>query len=132
MGRQTTPRVAADRQFHLYIAAKLENKVLSQLITELLDQGERPWARQFAIHFDNPETWTTVSEEHRKIVGALAARDPEQARKAMRNHLQKAHDRWAPGFGGGEKTGFKRGTAATLHRHGRPCVTCLALLQRYR
>ena len=31
-------RVAADRQFHLYIAAKLDNKVLSQLITELLDQ----------------------------------------------------------------------------------------------
>ena len=32
----------------------------------------------------------------------------------MRNHLQKAHDRWAPGFGGVEKTGFKRETAATL------------------
>ena len=105
-GTTTTARVAADREFHLYIAAKLQNKALSQLITELLDQGERPWARQFAIHFDNPETWTKVAEEHRKIVGALAARDPEQARKAMRNHLQKAHDRWAPGFDGGEKTGF--------------------------
>ena len=106
-GGTMTPRVAADREFHLYIAAKLQNKALSQLITELLDQGERPWARQFAIHFDNPETWTKVAGEHRKILGALAARrDPEQARKAMRNHLKKAHDRWASGFDGGEKTGF--------------------------
>ena len=44
-GTTAPPRVAADRQFHLYIAAKLENKVLSQLITELLDQGERPRSR---------------------------------------------------------------------------------------
>jgi DNA-binding FadR family transcriptional regulator len=106
-GGTTAPaHAAADREFHLYIAAKLQNNALSRLITELLDQGERPWARQFAIHFDNPETWTTVLAEHRKIVAALAARDPKQARKAMRNHLQKAHDPWAPGFDSGEKTGF--------------------------
>lgn len=53
-GGTTTPaRVTADRELHLYIAAKPQNKALSQLITELLDQGERPWARQFAIHLDN-------------------------------------------------------------------------------
>ncbi len=85
----TSARLAADRQFHLSIAAKLENKVLLRLITGLLDQGERPWTRQFAIHFDNAETWTAVLGEHREIVATLAARNPKQARKAMRNHLQK-------------------------------------------
>ena len=109
-GETTTPaRLAADRQFHLYIAAKLENKVLLRLITGLLDQGERPWARQFAIHFDNAETWTAVLGEHREIVAALAARNPKQARKAMRNHLQKAHDRWALEPDRGAKTGFNDG-----------------------
>jgi GntR family transcriptional regulator, transcriptional repressor for pyruvate dehydrogenase complex len=94
--QKTAPgRLAADRQFHHYIAAKLENKVLLRLLTGLLEQGERPWARQFAIHFDNAKTWAAVFAEHQKIAEALAVRNPRQARKAMRNHLQKAHDRWA-------------------------------------
>jgi DNA-binding FadR family transcriptional regulator len=99
-------RLVVDRQFHLYIAAKLDNKVLLQLIAELLEQGARPWARQFAIHFDNAETWAAVLSEHRKIVAALAARNPKQARQAMRDHLQKAHDRWALEPNHGAKTGF--------------------------
>src|SRR5580704_5406419 len=66
-------RLAADRQFHHYLAAKLENKVLLRILTGLLEQGDRPWARQFAIHFDNAKTWAAVFAEHRKIVEALAA-----------------------------------------------------------
>jgi GntR family transcriptional regulator, transcriptional repressor for pyruvate dehydrogenase complex len=110
-GESTTPvRLAADRQFHLYIAAKLGNKVLVRMVTGLLDQGERPWARQFAVHFDNAETWTAVLAEHREIVAALAARNPDQARKAMRTHLQKAHDRWALEPDRDAKTGFDDGS----------------------
>ena len=106
-------RLAADRRFHLFIAAKLGNKALLRLLTELLEQANRPWARQFAIHFDNAHTWTAVFSEHRKIVQALATRNPERARKAMRHHLKKAHDRWAMdpdrdgaiGFEGGSSLG---------------------------
>jgi DNA-binding FadR family transcriptional regulator len=88
-------RVIADRQFHIYIAAKLGNKVLLRLVMGLFDQRNRPLARQFATDFDNAKTWTAVSAEHRRIVSALAARNPERARKAMRDHLLKAHKRWA-------------------------------------
>jgi DNA-binding FadR family transcriptional regulator len=97
MEREATApaRLAADRQFHHYIAAKLENKVLLRLLTGLLEQAERPWARQFAIHFDNAKTWAAVFAEHHEIVASLAARDPERARNAMCDHLRKAHDRWA-------------------------------------
>jgi DNA-binding FadR family transcriptional regulator len=102
-------RLSADRQFHLYITARLENKVLLRLLTGLLEQAERPWARQFAIHFDNAETWSAVFAEHRKIVMALAARDPEQAREAMCQHLQKAHDRWALEPDRDAETGFDDG-----------------------
>jgi DNA-binding FadR family transcriptional regulator len=104
-------RLAADRQFHHFIAAKLDNKVLLRLLTGLLEQANRPWARQFAIHFDNANTWTAVFSEHRKIVEALAARNPERARKAMRLHLKKAHDRWAMDQDRDGATGFEGGSS---------------------
>ena len=88
-------RVDADRQFHLYIAAKLANKVLLRLVMGLFDLRDTPLARQFATDFDNAKTWTAVLTEHRRIVSALAARDPEKARKSMRDHLQKSHNRSA-------------------------------------
>ena len=88
-------RVDADRQFHRYIAAKLANKLLMRMVMGLFDLRDTPLARQFATDFDNAKTWTSVAAEHHRIVAAMAARDPEQARKAMRDHLQKAHNRWA-------------------------------------
>jgi DNA-binding FadR family transcriptional regulator len=60
----------------------------------LLDQRNSLLGNRFASHFDSAKTWAAVLAEHRKIVAALATRDPERARKAMRAHLQKAHDRW--------------------------------------
>ena len=88
-------RVDTDRQFHRYIIAKLGNKVLLRIAMGLFDQRDTRVARQFATDFDNPETWTAVLAEHRKIVSALAAAEPKQARKAMRAHLRKSHQRWA-------------------------------------
>ncbi len=116
MEAQTTAsaRLEADRQFHHYIAAKLDNKVLLRLLTGLLEQANRPWARQFAIHFDNEKTWAAVFTEHRKIVEALAVRNPKQARQAMRNHLKKAHDRWAIEPGRDGTTGFEGGSRRLL------------------
>ena len=99
-------RRAADRQFHQYIAAKLANKVLLRLVMARLDQRDSTLARQFATLFDNPKAWTAVSAEHRNI---LAARDRKQARKAMRDHLRKAHHRWAQSLDHGAKAGFNDG-----------------------
>jgi GntR family transcriptional regulator, transcriptional repressor for pyruvate dehydrogenase complex len=102
-------RVDADRQFHRYIVAKLTNKVLLRIAMGLFDQRDTPLARQFATDFDNAKTWTAVLAEHRKIVSALAAVDPQQARKAMRDHLRKSHNRWAQDMDGNTKTGFSAG-----------------------
>jgi len=99
-------RMAADRQFHRYIAAKLANKPILRLVTGLFDQGYSPLARRFATHFDNAKSWATVLTEHRKIVTALASRRPEEARKAMRDHLRKVHNRWAQNIDRGAKTGL--------------------------
>jgi GntR family transcriptional regulator, transcriptional repressor for pyruvate dehydrogenase complex len=90
-----TPCISADREFHLYIAKKADNDVLARIVTELFDQRNSLLATRFGAHFDNPKTWVAVLSEHRKILAALTARDPEKARRAMRYHLRAAHDRWA-------------------------------------
>ena len=84
----------SDREFHLTIASSLKNKVLLRMVTDLFDQRDSPLARQFALHFDSPQTWHAVLEEHRQILAALAARNLEQSRKAMHDHLRHAHNRW--------------------------------------
>ncbi|MBV9299595.1 MAG: FadR family transcriptional regulator [Verrucomicrobia bacterium] len=105
-GADQSVRLAGDRQFHRYIAAKLANKVLLRLVMGLIDQRDNPLARQFATHFDSAKTWTSVAAEHRRIVAAMAERAPEQARKAMRDHLRKAHNRWAQDLDRGAKLGI--------------------------
>jgi GntR family transcriptional regulator, transcriptional repressor for pyruvate dehydrogenase complex len=99
-------RVEADRQFHRYIAAKLANKVLLRMVMGLFDKRNTPLARQFATDFDNAKTWTAVLGEHRRIVSALAARNPDQARKTMRDHLRKSHNRWAQDLDRGARAGL--------------------------
>jgi GntR family transcriptional repressor for pyruvate dehydrogenase complex len=95
VANDTETRLLADRDFHLCIAAKLANKVLMRVVTELFDQRDNSLPRQFAVHFDSPKTWKAVLNEHHKVMAAFVARNPELARTAMREHLRKAHDRWA-------------------------------------
>ena len=79
----------------IYITAKLANTVLLRLIMQLLDQRNRLLGKQFVTHLDNAKTWAAVSGEHRRILAALATGGSKQARKAMRDHLRNAYDRWA-------------------------------------
>jgi DNA-binding FadR family transcriptional regulator len=123
--------LAADRRFHLYIAAKLANKVLLRLVTELFDQRDSPLGRQFAIHFDSAETWNAVLDEHRKILAALAARDPERARKTMRDHLRKAHQRWAKELSQDTKADVDKSTRRlSINRDGPATGSSAGLTER--
>ncbi len=96
-------RMKADRQFHHYIAAKLANKVLLRMVMGLFDKRDTPLARQFATDFDSAQTWTAVLAEHRRIVSALAARNAENARRAMRDHLRRSHKRWSQDLDAGTR-----------------------------
>jgi Transcriptional regulators len=96
--------ISADRGFHLYIAKIIRNNMLLRIVTELFDQRSSLLGKQFGAHFDNPQTWIAVIAEHRKIIEALAMRDPEQARKTMHSHLSRAHDRWAQQLENGKKS----------------------------
>lgn len=84
--------VAADREFHLSIARATGNGALVVTVTTLWDMRDRsPLARRIFSRSRNLSLTPRI-EEHRGIIGALRARDPNAARRAMRDHLDRVID----------------------------------------
>jgi DNA-binding FadR family transcriptional regulator len=84
---------AADRRFHQRIAQTTGNSVFVAMVDGL-------WAQMFTPIFERlgrrtgllPERRDTAREEHSAILAALAARDPEGARRAMDAHLRNVEE----------------------------------------
>jgi DNA-binding FadR family transcriptional regulator len=91
--------ISLDREFHIAIAASLSNGVLARFIGQLFDQRMNPYFRRLASYFEDASTWNQALAEHRVIRDAIAARDPEAARQAMRQHLRLSQERFSRGFG---------------------------------
>ena len=87
--------VQGDRLFHLRIAEAADNGPLLRTVTDLYDMRNNPLFEQFGQHFENASSWRKAVAEHKAVVKALAAGDPQAARKAMHSHLQRSHDRFA-------------------------------------
>jgi DNA-binding FadR family transcriptional regulator len=75
--------------FHTAIAGAGHNSVLARLFEEL-HQPVKSWMEQKASLFGGHDQ---VYEQHEKIFAAIAARDAETARKALRNHLSAVGER---------------------------------------
>ena len=86
---------AGDRQFHVRIAEAAENSVLTNVVGQLFDGRSNTLFVKLADYFENPKSWAAAIAEHRRVLDALAARDPDAAREAMRSHLQLSHKRFA-------------------------------------
>jgi DNA-binding FadR family transcriptional regulator len=93
--------IAGDRRFHLCLAEATDNGPLQRTVAELYDMRNSPLFEKFGQHFESADSWRLAVAEHRAIVQALAARDPDAARAAMQRHLQRSHDSyadaWPPG-----------------------------------
>ena len=77
----------ADRKFHAVIAAATSNRLLTAMIENLWDVQEglhHIRAAHNSVCKEDPETRL---REHQAIYDALAARDSQAARIAMRNHF---------------------------------------------
>ncbi len=77
--------VEYDTSFHLAIAQATQNTVLLILmssITELLRESRR---RTFRVEGELERAW----ECHRQIYAAIAAHDPDDARRAMAEHMEQ-------------------------------------------
>jgi GntR family transcriptional repressor for pyruvate dehydrogenase complex len=82
--------IEADLVFHMSIAKASHNSVLARFLEELR-QPVKNWMEQKASLYG--EKNYNVFEEHDAIVKAIEAHNPENARKAIREHLELAGER---------------------------------------
>lgn len=85
----------ADRLFHIRLAEASGNGVLAGLVTQLFDARLGPLFKRLHSHFDSTRVWQEAIEEHGQIMQALKERNPEQARAAMRRHMDIAFTRYS-------------------------------------
>ena len=78
----------ADRAFHLSIARATGNSALVGVIEYLWDQRGRLWHR-LSEHFQTEELRQETLTDHRRVLQAIMARDPAEAKRAMRAHLER-------------------------------------------
>ena len=86
--------VKPDQRFHLLIAQATGNPYFADLMGHL-GAGLIPRARVSAIrkHGRRGEYLVNVNREHQEIYAAIARRDPDAARAAMRIHLTNSRER---------------------------------------
>lgn len=99
MSHPTRTTIALDREFHTAVAGILDNAVLVRFIGELFDQRMNPYFELLSSYFENKDSWRTAAQEHRAVRDAIAARDPEKAKAAMREHLRMSQLRFSRNFG---------------------------------
>ena len=85
---------AGDRLFHVRIAEAGGNSVLVSMVGQLFDGRANPIFTKLALYFENPKSWAAAIGEHRQVLDALASRDADAARDAMRLHMQMSHKRF--------------------------------------
>lgn len=72
-----------DREFHDTLARAARNKVLADTLRNLHERSLRFWF----ISLRDPDHHHRVLAQHRAIVEALKSRKPEEAERAMREHV---------------------------------------------
>ncbi len=95
MARSGGETVPSDMQFHLLIAQSSGNRyfhdILSHLGTNIIPRSRLNSAR---LAKDDPAIYMErVLNEHEDIYNAIARKDPDTARAAMRTHLSNSRER---------------------------------------
>lgn len=85
----------ADREFHALLARATGNQVLANLVEQLFDARMGILFSRLANYFDTQTTWEQAIKEHRAVLRAVKAQDPERARLAMRHHMERARKRFS-------------------------------------
>lgn len=103
--------VEADLRFHVGIARATGNRITAHLMHAIRDLLARALVEIFRI----PGSAESSAEQHRRILDAIAAGDPDAARRSMREHLTKVeHEiRAAAGADGNGAGATSRTTTAT-------------------
>jgi GntR family hexuronate regulon transcriptional repressor len=78
----------ADRRFHVAIAEATRNAAIVSVIENLWDARHRSPLCRHMLDKARAVGVKPRIDEHRRLLDALRTRDPQQARKAMREHLE--------------------------------------------
>lgn len=87
-----TVRERADREFHLTLARSTNNEAILRTVQSLWDMRYSSPLCIYLFSLARKMGIQPPVNEHRLILEALRARDPEAAREAMRNHLARVTD----------------------------------------
>ena len=80
----------ADMRFHTLLARSAGNGLLAWVVTEISSvRDQKQWARMLRLTL-TPETILTYNAQHRRILDAIADREPETAADEMKQHLETA------------------------------------------
>jgi DNA-binding GntR family transcriptional regulator len=82
---------ALNRDFHHRLCRPCENRLLMTLLDTVWSQQSA--LRIFTYYQRSAEATAQTNVEHRAIVEAFAARDPERVRELVRAHISGAHRR---------------------------------------
>jgi DNA-binding FadR family transcriptional regulator len=93
-----TRRDAADRAFHVAIAAATGNSTLTLTVEDLWDQRHGDLWTKLEQHFHTPALRKKTLADHEAILAALVARDAAAARTAMRRHLARVAEEFQRGI----------------------------------
>ena len=81
----------ANSAFHQAMVKASHNSRLEAMVMLALDQHQRPLHLGLGIGMDGESS----TGEHREIVAAVRARNPDKARQVMREHISRGEDRIA-------------------------------------
>lgn len=84
-----------DRAFHLAIVDACGNAVLTETVLGFWDSRKGPIFTRLGGYFETVKSWRSAIAEHEAIRDAIAQRDPDAARSAMHNHMDKSHTRFS-------------------------------------
>jgi GntR family transcriptional repressor for pyruvate dehydrogenase complex len=90
--------VAADRDFHMRVAAGTHNGALVSVVLYLWDRGRGAMWHRMEEHFQTPEMRASAIREHWAILTALEARNAPKSRAAMRGHIRRVSADFAQGW----------------------------------
>lgn len=82
--RNVKEMMLLDREFHFTMARAAKNLVLSEILRNLHERSLRFWF----ISLNAPNHHDAVQDQHRRILDAIATRNPDAAEIAMREHIE--------------------------------------------
>ena len=95
--------LVADHKFHVLLAQASGNQVMASLVAQLFAARLGVLFSRLSTYFDTGNSWREAIDEHKVIIKAIQAQDPDAARQAMRTHMDAAYRRFSVSWDQGKE-----------------------------